>query len=67
MADIMKSDVRTYVRELIAKEFGTDANTEKVFSGIPETIKGESRNGEQQPFYHQPKMKNQVENRRQPR
>ena len=32
MADIIKIDVRTYVRELIAKEFGTHAYTEKVLS-----------------------------------
>jgi hypothetical protein len=67
MADIIKSDVRTYVRELIAKEFGTNTNAEKVFSDNPETNTGGSRNGRQQTVYNQPLMGKQVENRRQSR
>ena len=32
MTDIIKDDVQTYVRELIAKEFESNNNEEKVFS-----------------------------------
>jgi hypothetical protein len=32
MIDIIKDDVQTYVRELIAKEFESNNNEEKVFS-----------------------------------
>jgi hypothetical protein len=67
MADIMKDDVRTYVKDLIAKEFGTNPHAEKVLSDNPQTITGESRNGERQPFYNQPSMERQVENWRQSR
>jgi hypothetical protein len=56
MADIMKDDVRTYVRELIAKEFGTHIDTEKVLSDNPKIGTGESRNGQQQPFCNQSLM-----------
>jgi hypothetical protein len=54
MADIIKSDVQTYVRELIAKEFGTYTKAEKVPSDIRKTISGESRNGQHRPLYNQP-------------
>ena len=38
MADIVKSDVLTYVRELIAKEFGIYAKAQKVPSDIRKNI-----------------------------
>ena len=46
MADIKKNDVRTYVRELIAKEFDTNINAEKVPSDNRKTIPDESRDGQ---------------------
>jgi hypothetical protein len=54
MADIIKSDVRTYVWELIAKEFGTNTNSEKVLSDGLETITNGYRNERFQPLYNQP-------------
>ncbi len=65
MADIIRSDVRTYVRELIAKEFGTNTNAEKVSSEDRKTVSDESRDGQHRPIYNQPLMGKQVENRRQ--
>ena len=50
MADIRKSDVQTYVRELIAKEFGTYASTKKVPSDIEKTVLVELRNGRPAPY-----------------
>jgi hypothetical protein len=56
MADIKKNDVRTYVRELIAKEFGTNTHAEKVSSDNRKTISEESRDGQHGPLYNQPLM-----------
>jgi hypothetical protein len=45
MADIMKDDVRTYVEELIKKEFLFKKNEEKIFSDKCKAGPGETRNG----------------------
>jgi hypothetical protein len=54
MADIIKNDVRTYVRELIAKEFGTNTNAGQVPSDNRKTISDESRDGQHRPLCNQP-------------
>jgi hypothetical protein len=54
MADIIKSDIQTYVRELIAKEFGTNAHFEKVNSDDLMTNTGGYRNERFQPLTNQP-------------
>jgi hypothetical protein len=54
MADIIKNDVRTYVRELIAKEFGTNTDAEKVPTDNRKTISDGSRDGQHRPLYNQP-------------
>jgi hypothetical protein len=46
MADIRKDDVRTYVRELIAKDFGSNNIGKKVYSD-------RYRDEHHQPFYNQ--------------
>ena len=56
MADIQKKNVRAYVRELIAKEFGTNANAEKGPSDKRDTLSDESRDEKPGPFYNQPLM-----------
>ena len=43
MADILKDDVQTYVRELISKEFGSNNNEDKVLSGNRKFNQGEHR------------------------
>ena len=43
MADIMKDDVRTYVEELIKREFSTKNNEGKVLSDNRITNTGEPR------------------------
>jgi hypothetical protein len=67
MADIMKDDLRAYVKDLIAKEFATNPGAGRVLSDNPQTITDQSRNGERQPFNNQPLMERQVENWRQAR
>jgi hypothetical protein len=53
MADIIKSDVRTYVRELIAEEIGSRKKGKNVLSDNPETSMGGNRDAQHQPIYHQ--------------
>ena len=43
MADIINYDVRTYVQELMKKEFSSKNNEEKVFSENRKTVIGEHR------------------------
>ena len=61
MADIRSSDVQTYVRELIAKEFGAYPKAEKVPSDIRKKISGEFRNGRSRPLYNRTFTEKQVE------
>ena len=49
MADILKDDVRTYVRELISKVFESDNNEDKAPSGNRKLNKGEQRDGQNRP------------------
>ena len=49
MADIMKDDVQAYVRELIAKEFESINNEEKVLSDNRALNAGEHRNQQNRP------------------
>ena len=46
MADIMKDDVQAYVRDLIAKEFESINNEEKVLSDNRTLNASEHRNGQ---------------------
>ena len=50
MDDIIKYDVRTYVEELIKKEFSSKNNEEKVFSDNGKTNTGEHRNVQRHPL-----------------
>ena len=65
MADIIKNNVRTYVREMIAKEFGTDTNAERVPSDNRKTSSDESRDGLHRRLYNQPLMGKEIETWRQ--
>jgi hypothetical protein len=49
MADIMKDDVRTYVEELIKREFSTKSKEEKVLLGRRKADAGEHRNVQRRP------------------
>jgi len=49
MADILKSDVQTYVRELISKEFESDKKEGKAPSNNRNLYQGEHRNGQSRP------------------
>ena len=49
MADILKNDVQTYVRELISKEFESGNNENKVPSDNRKLNKREQRNGQNRP------------------
>jgi hypothetical protein len=53
MADIRKDGVRTYVRELIAKDFGSNNIGKKVYSDTLKTTMGRYRDEHHQPFYNQ--------------
>ena len=53
MADIRKDDVRKYVRELIAKEFGSNKNGKNVLSDNFKTTVGGYGDGQLQPSYNQ--------------
>jgi len=44
MADILKDDVHTYVRELISKEFESNNNEDKAFSNNRKSNMGDHRN-----------------------
>ena len=50
MADIRTSDVQTYVRELIAKEFGACPKAEKVPSEIRKKIRANSAMADLVPY-----------------
>ncbi|MEJ2158836.1 MAG: hypothetical protein P8X96_26195 [Desulfobacteraceae bacterium] len=54
MADIIISDVHTYVRELIAKEFGSNTHSEKVLSDDLATNTDGYRNERFQALTNQP-------------
>ena len=49
MADIMKDDVRTYVEELIKREFSTKSEKERILSDNGKTNADESRPGQHHP------------------
>ena len=51
MADILKDTVQTYVRELIAKEFGSINNKDKFSSDKRKLNKGEQRNEQKRPIW----------------
>jgi hypothetical protein len=53
MADILKSDVRTYVRELIAKELGSSIKGKNVLSDNPKTSMGGYHDAQHRPIYDQ--------------
>jgi hypothetical protein len=53
MADIIKSDLRTYVRELIAKELGYGKKGKNVLPDNPKTTMGGYRDAQHQPIYNQ--------------
>jgi hypothetical protein len=54
MADIIKSDVRTYVRDLIAKEFGSNKNGINDPSDNLKKAMGGYRDEQDQPLYSEP-------------
>lgn len=54
MADIRKDQIRTYVLELIAKEFGSNGKGEKALSDNFKTITGEYRDGRRRAFCAKP-------------
>ena len=49
MADILKDDVQTYVRELISKEFESINNEDKAPSDNRKLNQGEHRNQQNRP------------------
>lgn len=49
MADILKDDVQTYVRELISKEFESSNNEDKAPSYNRKLNKGKHRNQQNRP------------------
>ena len=51
MADILKDNVQTYVRELIAKEFESINNKDKFSSDKRKLNKGEQRNEQKRPIW----------------
>lgn len=54
MDDIIKYDVRTYVEELVKKEFSFKNNEEKIFSDNSKTNTGENRNVQRRSLLHSP-------------
>ncbi len=56
MADIMKDDVRTYVKKLILKEFRSNNYERKVLPDNLKTIAGEHRDGQCRPLCNYPFM-----------
>jgi hypothetical protein len=51
MEDILKDNVQTYVRELIAKEFGSINNKDKFSSDKRKLNKSEQRNAQSRPIW----------------
>ena len=56
MADILKNNVQTYVRELIAKEFKSKNNEEKVFLEHCKINTGDHQGGQRRPLGNDPLM-----------
>jgi len=54
MDDITKYDVKTYVEELMKKEFPSKNNKEKVLSDNRKTDADENRNGRRHPYGNHP-------------
>ena len=64
MADIMKDDVQAYVRDLIAKEFESINNEEKVLSDNRTLNADEHRNGQRRSDYNHLLMEEYLKVRR---